>query len=275
MRVVGDQDHTEAGVAGRGDVLEDHTGLLDAEGRGRLVEYEDLRPEIDGAGDGHALPLAAGEGADGLVDVAQVDAHAQQLGAGGPAHELHVEAAQGAAALRRLGAEEEVAPDGHQRDDGEVLVDGRDAVVEGRARVGQHGLLTLDLEGAGVVPVQPRDDLDEGGFACTVVAEDAGDLTRGDLQGDVLEGSDVAVVLADAGQLHQGGRRVRGHGGGFAGGHLLASARLRTHALSSVASRSIAPRKNLNQSGFHWAYTMPLLVMPKMKAPTAEPMAEP
>lgn len=265
VRVVGDQDHAEARVPGGGDVLEDHSGLLDAEGRGGLVEYEDLRPEVHGAGDGHALAFTAGQGADGLVHVAQVDAHAQQLGAGGLAHEVHVEAAQGAAAAGGLGAEEEVPPDGHQGDDGEVLVDGGDAVVEGRAGVGEDGLL-LDLEGAGVVPVQPRDDLDEGGLAGAVVAEDTGDLARGDLQRDLLEGADVPVELADAGQLHQGGCVGHGH---------FASARLRTHALSSVASRSMAPRKNLNQSGFHWAYTMPLLVMPKMKAPTAEPMAEP
>ena len=137
VRVVGDEDHAEAGVAGGGDVLEDHAGLLDAEGGGRLVEDEDLGAEVDGAGDGHALALAAGEGADGLVDVAQVDAHAQQLRAGGLAHQVDVEALEGAGALGRLGAEEEVPPDRHQRDDGEVLVDGGDAAVQGLARVGE------------------------------------------------------------------------------------------------------------------------------------------
>ncbi len=241
VRVVRDQDHAETRVACGGDVLEDHSGLLDAKGCGGLVEYEDLRAEVDGACDGHALPLPAGQRADGLVDVAQVDAHAQHLGAGGLAHEVHVEAPEGAAAPGGLGAEEEIAPDGHERDDGEVLVDGGDAVVQGRAGVGEHGLLALDLEGAGVVLVQPCDDLDEGGLAGAVVAEDTGDLARRDLQGHPLEGADVAVVLADVGQLHQ------------CGGHARASARLRTHALRSVARRSIAPRKNLNQSGFHWA----------------------
>ncbi|CAM5436741.1 hypothetical protein SLAVM298S_01896 [Streptomyces lavendulae subsp. lavendulae] len=273
VRVVSDQDHPETCVAGGGDVLEDDAGLLDAEGGGGLVQDEDLGPEVHGAGDGHALALAAREGPDGLVDVAQVDAHAQQLGAGGLAHQLHVEAAEGSAAAGGLGAEEEVPPDRHQGDDGEVLVDGGDAAVEGRARVGELGLLPLDLEGAGVVPVQPRDDLDEGGLPCAVVAEHTGDPAGGDLQGDALEGADVAVVLADVGQLHQGGPGL-GAGRGVRA-HLLSSARLRTQAFSSVASRSMAPRKNLNQSGFHWAYTMPLLVMPKMKAPTAEPMAEP
>lgn len=90
------------------------------------------------------------------------------------------------------------------------------------------------------MPVQPRDDLDEGGFPGAVVAEHTGDLPRVHLQRDTFQGPDVPVVLADVGQLDQ---RC----------HAFASARLRTHAFRSVASSSIAPRKNLYQSGFHCA----------------------
>ncbi len=77
--VVGDEDDAQAAVAGGGDVLEDDAGLFDAEGCGGLVEDEDAGAEVDGAGDGHGLALAAGEGADGLVEVVQDDAHVAQF----------------------------------------------------------------------------------------------------------------------------------------------------------------------------------------------------
>ena len=51
--------------------------------------------EVDGPGDGHALALAAGERADGLVDVAQVDAHLRQLAARGLASSSRRRAANG------------------------------------------------------------------------------------------------------------------------------------------------------------------------------------
>ena len=79
VRVVGDEDDAEAGVAGRGDVLQHHAGLLDAERGGRLVEDQHPGAEVDRPGDRDALPLAAGERADGLVDVLDDDAHLAQL----------------------------------------------------------------------------------------------------------------------------------------------------------------------------------------------------
>jgi hypothetical protein len=78
---------TEATLPRLDDVLQHHAGLLDAErGRG-LVEDEHLRAEVHRPRDRHALPLAAGEGADRLVDVAQVDAHVEQFVLAGLLHE--------------------------------------------------------------------------------------------------------------------------------------------------------------------------------------------
>ena len=48
VRVVGvvrDEHDAEAGFLGGGDVLEHHTGLLDAESGGRLVEDQHARAE--------------------------------------------------------------------------------------------------------------------------------------------------------------------------------------------------------------------------------------
>jgi hypothetical protein len=56
---MGDEDDAKAAVASLGDVLQHDAGLPDAKRGGRLVEDEHAGPEVDGAGDRHALPLAA------------------------------------------------------------------------------------------------------------------------------------------------------------------------------------------------------------------------
>jgi hypothetical protein len=60
--VVGDEHHAEAGVAGGGGVFEDDAGLLHAQRGDGLVEDEYAGAEVDGAGDGQALALSAGQG---------------------------------------------------------------------------------------------------------------------------------------------------------------------------------------------------------------------
>ena len=59
--------------------LQDHRRLFDAERRRRLVQDQHLGPEVDGPRDGHRLPLAAGERADGVRRVANLDPHLVQL----------------------------------------------------------------------------------------------------------------------------------------------------------------------------------------------------
>jgi hypothetical protein len=92
--VVGDEDHAEAGVAGGGGVFEDDPGLFDPERGGGFVEDQYPGAEVDGAGDRDALALAAGQGADGLVDVFDGDAHLAQLAVGDLAHLFDVEGGQ-------------------------------------------------------------------------------------------------------------------------------------------------------------------------------------
>ena len=136
--------------------------------------------EVDGAGDGHALALAAGEGADGLVQVVAGRCPCRAVRWSAVFFiRVDVETAHGPGALGHLGAEEEVAPDRHQRDGGEVLVDGGDAAGRGpRAGVVKRTGRAVDEELALGVLVQPGDDLDEGGLAGAVVAEHAGHLAR-------------------------------------------------------------------------------------------------
>ena len=65
--VVGDEDHADALLAHLVDGRQDVGGLTHAERRSGLVEDQHLGTEVDGAGDGDGLPLAAREGADRLL----------------------------------------------------------------------------------------------------------------------------------------------------------------------------------------------------------------
>ena len=91
VRVVGDEDDAEAGVARRRGVLQHHAGLLDAERRRRLVEDQHPGAEVDRTGDRDTLALTAGELADGLVDVLDHDAHLAQLLVGDALHVLDLQ----------------------------------------------------------------------------------------------------------------------------------------------------------------------------------------
>ena len=73
MRVVGDEHDTDATLARLVDVLQDDARLLDAERRGRLVQDQDLRPEVDRAGDRDALALTARQRPERLIDVVEMD----------------------------------------------------------------------------------------------------------------------------------------------------------------------------------------------------------
>ena len=104
------------------------------ESRRRFVENEHSGAEVDGAGDGHRLPLATGHRADRLVDVADVDAHLGHLFLG---RLLHEGAAHDHTEVHRFDTEEEVAPHRQQRREGQILEHRGDAGVAGVARGGE------------------------------------------------------------------------------------------------------------------------------------------
>jgi hypothetical protein len=66
-------------VPGLQDVPQHHAGLLHTQGRRRLIQDQDLRAEVHGTGDRDALAFTAGELADGLFHIAEVDAHLGQF----------------------------------------------------------------------------------------------------------------------------------------------------------------------------------------------------
>src|SRR3954447_5753455 len=128
MRVVGDEHNAQTGVASTRCVFEDNAGLLDAQGGGRLIEDQHACTEVDRPSDRDTLSLATRKSPDGLVDVLDHDPHLAQLFVRDPFHLPNLEACERVRPVRHLGAEEEVAPHLHQRDDDEVLVHGGDPV---------------------------------------------------------------------------------------------------------------------------------------------------
>src|SRR5690606_25875944 len=260
VRVVGDEHYAEAAVACLCHVAQHHTGLLDAQRRGRFVQDEHLGAEVHGASDRHALPLTAGQRADGLFHVAQVDTHLGQCALGRlPA----LASVEHKTELLRLRAEEEVAPHAHQRHHGQVLVHRGDAGVQRLTRRGEPHRLAFEQELALVVLVHPGQDLDQRGLARSVVTQHAGDLTGPDLGGDVPQCDDVAVGLADVAYLDQWGAH-----------RLTLSARRRSALFTSTAHSSMMPRKSMNQSLFHCAEPLPCRAMPTLSAPGAAPSAD-
>ena len=213
LDVVRDEDDPEPLVP-RGDrMTEDDRRLLDAERRRRLVEDQDLGPEVLGPCDRQGLPFATRERADELLRVANVDPDVVHLLLGDPGGLVRIEPLEGPEPGRRLVAEEEVPADAHQRHDREVLVDGRDAGVQSVPGRPEGHRLAVDGERALVRRVDAREGLDQGRLAGPVVAEEAVDLAGPDLERDAFEGDDGAEVLRDVAGLEEG-RSGRWHGHG-------------------------------------------------------------
>lgn len=249
VRIVGDEDDAQAGVASLDDVPQGDTGLLDTERGRRLVEDDHPRPEVDGPGDRDALALAAREARDRPVEIGDDDPHLAQFIL---TDALHPGDAQGAQRpLAEFVAEEEVPPHRHERREREVLVDGRDPARLGGPRRAEPARHAVELHRAVGVVVQAGHDLDQRRLTGAVVAEHARDLALADVEADTAQGVNVAVALAHVLEFEDGGVRVTGDVVPLGGrGAHRRSALLLTYMFTSVASSSITPRNVLNQSGF-------------------------
>ena len=260
-----DEDHRDAPVPRLQDVLEHDTGLLDAEGRGRLVEDQHAGTEVDRTRDRDRLPLAAGERADRLVRVADRDAHLPQLAADDLLRRRPVQPLERAEALPRLGAEEEVPPDRHQRHHREILVHGRDPLRARVARRLEDDFVPVDAQPAFVGLMGAGEDLDEARLAGAVVAEDARHFAGVHVRRDVVQRDDVSVELRDPVRLEQVRAVV----------HLALCARWRTSRLSMTAANRIPPWNVYVQLLSHCARMIPSCTMPSIAAPKKVPITEP
>ncbi len=210
--VVGDDDESGAGFAVE---VEEH--VLDAPAgfavkvAGRFVGEEDLGRVDEGAGEGNALLLAAGELNREMVEpLAETDLFKKRAGLG----------AVGAARTEFEG-DEDVLQRGERREELEVLEDETDAfVAEGGA--GVFGKVvqatTIEGDGTGGRGVETGAETEQGRLTTPGGADDGHGVARLDGKVDVVEdGEGAAGDAVGFGETvgfeegHEGGRR-RGQG---------------------------------------------------------------
>lgn len=219
IHVVGDDDHGDAlggEAAHDGDNL---AGELGVERAGGLVEEQDGGLHGEGAGDGGALLLAAGEFAGvGVELIGEADAGevlgGEGAGGGG------IEAAHDAR------GEGDVFPDAQVGEEVELLENHPDAGAVGveRAVVARIGGDAVEADLAGVGHDEKIQAAQQGGFSRAAGAKHGGDGAGTDGEGDVGDGGEGAEVFREVERLKDGrgkpvgGRfhnwRVRRHGGG-------------------------------------------------------------
>ena len=250
-RGVGHLQHGQSLAAGGDDRLQHQRLLGDGERRRRLVDDQRPRAEVQGAGDGQALPLAGAQRAGRCVRVQPGDADARQRGDRRVPGAVEVDASEQAEPAGRLGAEEEVPPHRQQRGDGEVLPHGRDAGGAGLAGRAEAHRLAADQQRALGVPGQPRQKRHQRRLARAVLAEHAGDLAGGEDGADAGERGDRAEPHGHPAQFeHRQRSGAHDRGAAFS--------RRRTTPLVSSAISSRTPSSAWNHSGSHPAITMPL-----------------
>ena len=115
-------------------------------------------------------------------------------------------------AFLQFAPDEDVLGDAELREELRLLVDGLHAEGDGiRGRRDRHRL-AVELRSAGVGALGPGHDLDEGGLAGAVLADERVHGPGCDAHVGVADGADTAVVLDDSGERHA---RHGAHGFGY------------------------------------------------------------
>ena len=104
-----------------------------------------------------------------------------------------------------LARHEHVVGDAEVGEEAELLVDDRDAAVDGVAGALEHHGLAVELECAGGRRLDPGEDLHERRLARAVLAEQRGDAAGDDLEVDAAQGVRGAEHLVDLPRAHDRG----------------------------------------------------------------------
>lgn len=154
----------------------------------------------EGAGHGDDLLLGGGEVADAAagVDLGVAEA-AQERGGRAPGLAAPDDEPGGGGFV----AEEDVLGDRQALHQVEFLVDGGDAEAHGGDGRLERDVFAAPGDPSVVGLVGAGEDLDEGGLAGAVLAEEAVDLAGLDVEVDAVEGADAGEGLGDAGHREQ------------------------------------------------------------------------
>ena len=202
FRVVGDHDH-EAVLGHFLQQLHDLNARLTVQRAGGLVGQQDVGVVDEGAGDGHALHLAAGHLGGVLVElVAEADL-LERLG--GPAAPLGPRNAGDGQGQLHIGQHRLM------RDEVVALEHEADGVVAVGVPVAVGVLFggdAVDDEVAAVIAVQAADDVQQRGLAGAAGAEDGDEFAVAKVQTDLVKGRlhKIAglVLLVDLFELKHG-----------------------------------------------------------------------
>ena len=205
---VGGDEHGEAVAGEVGEDGEDFGGHAGVEGACGFVEEDALGLHGEGAGDGDALLLAAGEGAGhGVEFVEEADAVEEGAGAGfgllgGEFQDLD-------------GGEGDVFEDAEVGEEVEALEDHAEIAADlaegGGAGVGRGlGVKAEAVDGdeAGLEGIEAVQAAEEGGFAAAGGADNDGDLAAIDGEGEGPQDFEGAVTLRDLFSLNHGHLRL-------------------------------------------------------------------
>ena len=199
--VVVDEDGRLAPLADALHEVEQLLRLLEREAHGGLVENDDLGVEMECAHDGQSLPLTAGEARDRGVRSQHRRGEAHLLGHESLGDAAHLSDIEEPETLADGAADEDVPPQRLLLGQGALLVDRLDTE---RPSLGNGQIaddLATEANLAAVRLVDASDDLDERGFARTIVSEQPDDLPGLEVEVDILEDAHATEVLVDASHL--------------------------------------------------------------------------
>ena len=187
------------------DEAQDFGAGVGVEIAGGLVGEEDGRLEGQGAGDGDALALAAGELVGQVVE-AVVEADELEQAAGARFDFLAREAFE----VEREG---HVLDAGERGEEVEELEDEADFVAAeaGEVVIGERGDgLAVDADFAGGGAVEAADQVEEGGLSGAGGADDGDHFAAGDVEVDGIEGDDLSLAVEMFGDGGQGNHQLFG-----------------------------------------------------------------
>ena len=198
--VVADQEDADALVAQALDEGADLRGFMGAQRRRRLVHDEDADVEMDGAGDGDRLALAARHLAHRPFDIGEIRVEAGERLGGLFGHPLLVEKAERGP---QFAAEKEVRRRIEVIGQRQRLVDRLDRVAAGVVGRMEMHRFAGDADFPRGRRIDAGKDLDEHRFAGAVMADEGHDLARKNRQVDAFQRMQTAKTLGDASQLHK------------------------------------------------------------------------
>src|SRR4029077_20282897 len=151
----------------------------------------------------HNLSLPAGQQFDRLGDRRHIAYESPKHIACLREHGALVEDVKEFRSDSQFTAEIQVRPSREVSGEREVLVDGFDPLLPSLCRRGENGRLPSELDQPGVGRENAADDLDQGGFAGAVVADQSRDFAGWEVKRGVLQGDDGAEALADSFRAEQ------------------------------------------------------------------------